>query len=179
MSRFFEVAKGFEHWDVQLPERSTSSSAGYDFVALRDVTVPSVFKTFYDQFDVDVEQSGDSFGVGLVYSRSPGSYKGTMVETGVKASMNEGEYLALFSRSSSFNKSGLMLANNVGIIDKDYFENPGNDGHIQFNFINFGFEDVDIKKGEKIGQGLFQQFQITENDAATGARLGGWGSTGN
>ena len=34
-----------------------------------------------------------------------------------------------------------------------------------------------LKKGEKIGQGIIKQYLTTEDDAATGDRLGGFGST--
>ena len=71
-----------------------------------------------------------------------------------------------------------MLANNYGVGDADYPDNPENDGHLQFNFINFGFEDVLIKKGERIGQILFVDHNVTDDDRAEGIRRGGWGSTG-
>ena len=35
-----------------------------------------------------------------------------------------------------------------------------------------------IKKGERIGQAIFQKFFITDDDQATGERLSGFGSTG-
>ena len=71
-----------------------------------------------------------------------------------------------------------MLANNYGVGDADYPDNPENDGHLQFNFINFGFEDVLIKKSERIGQILFVDHNVTDSDVATAKRLGGFGSTG-
>lgn len=40
MTRYFEVAKGFNKEDVVLPTRATVDSAGYDFVASEDVTIP-------------------------------------------------------------------------------------------------------------------------------------------
>ena len=65
----------------------------------------------------------------------------------------------------------------VGIIDKDYYGNPDNDGHIMFAFYNIKEEDVVIKKGEAIGQGIFQKFFAIDNDSAEGERVGGFGST--
>ena len=75
-------------------------------------------------------------------------------------------------------KKGMVLANSVGVIDSDYFENPDNDGHIMFAFYNFYPFDITINKGEKIGQGVFQKFMIADDDEADGDRLGGYGSTG-
>lgn len=40
MTRYFEVAEGFNKKDVVLPTRATVDSAGYDFVASEDVTIP-------------------------------------------------------------------------------------------------------------------------------------------
>lgn len=40
MTRYFEVAEGFNKEDVVLPTRSTTGSAGYDFTASEDVTIP-------------------------------------------------------------------------------------------------------------------------------------------
>lgn len=39
----FEIAKGFENKDINLPVRSTKGSAGYDFEAAEDIIIPSIF----------------------------------------------------------------------------------------------------------------------------------------
>jgi dUTP pyrophosphatase len=46
-----------------------------------------------------------------------------------------------------------------------------------FAFINTRSEDVLIKKGEAIGQGVFSKYLIADNDQAEGERTGGFGST--
>ena len=51
----------------------------------------------------------------------------------------------LVNRSSG-PKKGLVMANSVGIIDADYYENPDNDGHFMFAFFNIKSEDIEIKK---------------------------------
>ena len=53
-----------------------------------------------------------------------------LVPTGVKAYMQPGEVLYLYDRSSNPRKKGLVLINSVGVIDGDYYGNPGNEGHI-------------------------------------------------
>ena len=85
--------------------------------------------------------------------------------------------MMLCNRSSNPKKKGLVLANSVGIIDKDYYENPDNDGHIMFAFFNIKDEDVTIKKGEAIGQAIFQKYFTVDGDNAEGERIGGFGST--
>ena len=148
-SRGLEVAKGFEDKNINLPERKTKYSAGYDIEAAEDCVVPA-FK--------------------------PGMNP-TLIKTGIKAYMQDDEMLCLYNRSSNPKKKGLVMANSVGIIDKDYYGNPDNDGHIMFAFYNFKDTDTEIKKGECIGQGIFQKYLIADEDNAEGERQGGFGST--
>ena len=162
--RKFEVITQFKDKGINLPKRGTAFSAGYDFEAAETVTIPSIFKQ-YEEFK----------GLGDKQKAIP---EGTYVQTGIKVQMPEGQYLSLYSRSSNFNKLGLVLANSVGVGDQDYYNNPGNEGHLMFNFINYGFEDVVIQKGDRIGQGIFVDFYTTDDDAAEGERANGFGSTG-
>ena len=147
--RGFEVAKGFEDKGINLPVRKTKYSAGYDIEAAEDTVVPSFKK-----------------------GMNP-----TLIKTGIKAYMQDDEVLMLYNRSSNPKKKGLILANSVGVIDKDYYGNVDNDGHIMFAFYNIKDEDITIKKGEAIGQGVFQKYLVTDNDEADGERKGGFGST--
>ena len=147
--RGFEIAKGFEEKSINLPERKTKYSAGYDVEAAEDTIVPSFKK-----------------------GMAP-----TLIKTGIKAYMQEDEMLLLYNRSSNPKKKGLILANSVGVVDKDYYGNPDNDGHIMFAFYNIKDEDVEIKKGECIGQAIFQKYLVTDDDNAEGMRMGGFGST--
>ena len=78
--------------------------------------------------------------------------------TGIKAYMQPDEVLKLYNRSSMATKKGLMLSDNVAVIDADYYNNPTNEGEIGFMFYNFTSEIAIIKKGEKLGQGLFEKY---------------------
>ena len=69
------------------------------------------------------------------------------------------------------------MANSVGLIDSDYYGNEDNDGHFFFAYFNCSDHDIEIKKGDVIGQVVFTKFLITDNDSATGVRKGGFGST--
>ena len=71
-----------------------------------------------------------------------------------------------------------MLVNTTGIIDSDYYENPDNDGNIGFAFYNMSDVDVLIKAGERVLQGIFEKYLVTEDDDANEVRTGGTGSTG-
>ncbi|MNT51383.1 Deoxyuridine 5'-triphosphate nucleotidohydrolase [compost metagenome] len=91
--------------------------------------------------------------------------------------MQEDEVLILANRSSNPGKKGLVLSNSIGVIDQDYYENLDNDGHFMFAFWNFKEEDIILKKGEVIGQGIFQKYLMVDNDNSTQERIGGFGST--
>ena len=147
--RGFEIAKGFENAGINLPVRKTKYSAGYDIEAAEDTVIPSFKK-----------------------GMAP-----TLIKTGIKAYMQDNEYLMLVNRSSNPGKKGLVMANSVGIIDKDYYGNPDNDGHFMFAFYNFKEEDIEIKKGDCIGQAIFMPYLLADGDDAKGSRIGGFGST--
>jgi dUTP pyrophosphatase len=85
--------------------------------------------------------------------------------------------LQLSARSSLPLKHWLIVANGVGVIDGDYYDNPSNEGHIYFQLINLSPVPIVIKKGEKFGQGIFLNFGVTSDDKATEKRKGGFGST--
>ena len=65
------------------------------------------------------------------------------------------------------------------IIDADYYNNKDNEGEIFFQIINLSPYAIQIKKGDKIGQGIFLSYYKTDDDAAEGQRKGGLGSTSN
>lgn len=101
------------------------------------------------------------------------------VSTGVKAYMLDDEVLKIFPRSSMSFKKHLVLANSVGIIDKDYYNNPTNEGHIQILLLNTSDKDVCIEKHERIAQGIFEKYLVADvDDSLPIQRLGGFGSTG-
>lgn len=148
----FEKVKHIEE-DIKLPERSTEASAGYDFYAIEDITIPS---TSNEEEEFEVK----------------------LVRTGIKAQMPTDVVLNLYSRSSMAIKNGIILVNGVGVIDSDYYGNESNDGEIAFAYLNVTGKPYEIKKGDKIGQGVFQKYLVTTNDDAKGIRTGGVGSTG-
>lgn len=102
----------------------------------------------------------------------------TLIKTGMKAYMEDDDVLLLFNRSSNPKKKGLIVPNGVGVIDADYVDNPDNEGEIGGLFYNMLDEDVVLKAGDKMMQGVFVKYNITDNDNAEGERSGGFGSTG-
>ena len=146
--RGFEIAKGWEDKGIHIPERKTKYSAGYDVEAAEDVIIPSY---------------------------KPG-IKPTLIPTGLKAYCQNDEWYMLVNRSSG-PKKGFVMANSIGVIDADYYGNESNDGHFYFQYFNFQDHDIEVKKGDIIGQVIFQKYLTTDNDNAEGERTGGFGST--
>ncbi len=165
-NRGFEVCKGYEDKDIILPVRKTKKSVGYDIEAAEDTVIPSIWKIIFTNFTKLMHNDEEHDLI-----------KPTLIKTGIKAYFGEDEVLILANRSSHPGKKGLVLANSIGVIESDYYSNSDNDGHLLYAYYNFFPFDVTIKKHEPAGQAFFQHFLIADDDAATGERLGGFGST--
>ena len=100
------------------------------------------------------------------------------IPTGVKAYMQPDEVLMIYPRSSIGFKTNIRLSNTTGVIDSDYYNNPDNEGHMWIKFYNPTDEDYHIFIGDKIAQGIFTKFLVTDDDNADQDRTGGLGSTG-
>ena len=148
-TRGFEIVKEYENKDIHIPVRKTKFSAAYDIEAAEDVVLPSFQK----------------------------GMKPTLIPTGLKAYMQNDEVLLIVPRSSGPKKQGITFPHNVGVIDSDYYNNPDNEGHIFIQCINLKEEDVYIKKGEAVGQAIFQKYLIADEDTSDKIRMGGFGST--
>jgi len=144
--RGFEVVTAFLDKGINIPQRKTARSAGYDIESAEDVEVPPHGKK--------------------------------VIPTGLKAYMREDERLEIHIRSGISIKQSLSLLNDEGVIDADYYDNLDNEGHILVAFINHTDKAVQIKKGERIAQGIFSKYLLTDIDKANGKRSGGIGSTG-
>lgn len=164
--RGFEVVSSFQDQKINLPVRKTKNSVGYDFESAEDIVIPSMWKNMI-------------INIGKFFQGRPvfNEIKPTIVKTGVKAYFQENEALILANRSSNPVKKGLVLSNSIGIIEADYYNNLDNEGHMMFGFYNFFPFDVEIKKGDSIGQGFFINYLKVDNDISEGIRVGGWGST--
>lgn len=99
--------------------------------------------------------------------------------TDVKSYMLDDEVLSIHVRSSIGTKKDLMLKNTTGIIDSSYYENVSNDGNIGICLVNMGDKIQKIEKGERIAQGIFTKYLITDDDICLKLeRTGGFGSSG-
>lgn len=60
----------------------------------------------------------------------------------------------------------------------DYFGNVDNDGNIGVFLLNISDDIQYIYRGDRIAQGMFINFLITDDDNTDTERIGGFGSTG-
>ncbi len=107
---------------------------------------------------------------------APGEVR--LVPTGLVIQVPAGMFLGVFARSSTPLKKGLMVANGVGVVDSDYC---GPTDEIKVPTINITSSPVEIKRGDRIAQGILlpsPQIEWEEvSELATTSR-GGFGGTG-
>lgn len=176
MSMFEKVSK-FADVDIPLPVRKTSGAAGYDFAVAEDTIIPSYYQMAKEMEVFNKKQTGCmSLDEMSTFTKQYG-FKPTLVSTGMKCKLPSQLYLELSVRSSSPLKYWIIMANGVGIIDSDYYNNEDNEGEIFFQLINLSPFPIQLRKGDIIGQGIIKHYYRTENDIADGIRKGGFGST--
>lgn len=171
----FEVISKYKDAGLSLPSRGTADAAGYDFVVAEDTLVPSM-QDILCKLPAFIDNTYKTLDEVAALTKKYNA-KVTLVPTGMKCYLDEGQYLELSVRSSTPLKHWLVLGNGVGIIDRDYADNPTNEGAIYFQLINLSPYNILLRKGDKIGQGIIKNYQKTENDAAGAKRIGGFGST--
>lgn len=176
----FEIVEKYADEGINLPQRKTARSAGYDFEVAEDIIIPSYSSLYTSMVEIKYNTSETSQTVdleNLAAITKLTKAKPTLVPTGIKCQLNPDTYLELSVRSSCPLKYWLILANSVGIIDADYYNNPDNEGHIYFQMINLSPYDIQLHKGDIIGQGIIKPYLTTDDDKASGERTGGFGST--
>ena len=174
----FEVVKKYEDAGLALPERKTSGSAGYDLASAEDYIIPS-YRLMANEIEGLFQVADDEYLTleNMAQLTKETGFKPTLISTGMKCKLDPDTFLQLNIRSSSPLKYWLIMANSSGIIDSDYYNNPDNEGEIFLQIINLSPFNLQIKKGEIIGQGIIIPYLKTEDDNSTETRVGGFGST--
>ena len=101
-----------------------------------------------------------------------------LVPTGLVIAVPAGMFLAIFARSSTPLKRGLMVANGVGVVDSDY---AGPADEVKVAVINIRSTAVTVSRGERIAQGIFlpaPRATWIEVDELGAPSRGGFGATG-
>lgn len=178
MVKFEKVSKFINDNGFNLPKRGTANSAGYDLSVAEDIILPSFHSQLKEMMMIIPDYESACFTLDQMkrFVKENG-IKPTLVSTGVKCYLDEGCYLEISVRSSTPLKYWLVLANGVGIIDGDYVDNPDNEGEIFLQIINLSPFNIQLHKGDVIGQGIIKPYFLTDDDMAEGKRLGGFGST--
>jgi dUTP pyrophosphatase len=102
-----------------------------------------------------------------------------LVRTGLVIEVPTGYFLAIFARSSTPLKRGLMVANGVGVIDPDY---SGPNDEVMIQVMNVTESDVQIRRGDRLAQGIVLPAPRVSWDEVREIRevtRGGFGATGN
>ncbi len=106
-------------------------------------------------------------------------YETKLVPTGLKVQMEDNDVFLITVRSSIGIKRHMMLANNVGVIDADYYNNADNEGHIWIALTNLGDTTQEFEAGDRIAQGIFVGYKTLDEETVTDkVRESGIGSTG-
>src|SRR5688500_3895065 len=101
-----------------------------------------------------------------------------LVPTGLAVEVPVGMFLAIFARSSTPLKRGLMVANGVGVVDPDY---SGPSDEVKVAVLNFRNAPATLSPGERIAQGILLPaprvtwIEVEELEAPS---RGGFGATG-
>ena len=134
---------------IELPERKTKYSCGYDVRTPVTVLVAP--------------------GCSVVV---PTGIKVVMSEDEM-----ETWCLKLYARSSVGIKDKVVITNGTGLIDGD-FQFADNDGDMLIALTNMSDEIRKYKAGERVCQAVFEIYGVTSDDDASGERTSGVGSTG-
>ena len=151
--RFEKISKA--EWNKAMPEEL------YENIILpKRSTQNSAGYDFYAPYDLVIKPNEE-----------------VVIKTGIKSYMNSGEVLLIFVRSSLGFKYNVRLKNQVGVIDADYYNNSSNEGHIMVALKNEGTKELVVNTGDRLVQGVFINYLISDDDSASGSRVGGIGST--
>lgn len=160
VAQFSKVSQDIFMAGVQGVPHAALFGAYQDILLPKRATAGSAGYDFYVPYDIEIGQKQTA-----------------IIATGVRAKIQEGYMLALFPRSGLGFRYRMQLSNTVGIIDSDYYFSD-NEGHIMAKVYNgSGEESIVLKAGTAFMQGVFIPFGITVDDAASGVRNGGFGST--
>lgn len=134
---------------IKLPERKTEFSAGYDMVTPYPVVLhPNQRIT---------------------------------IPTGIKVYFEPEEaskwHLALYIRSSVGIKQQVVMSNQTGVIDADFYNSGDGEGGMLIALTNTGDHYRRFEAGDRVIQGIFLPHGIVDGDEVKNRRTGGVGST--
>lgn len=135
--------------NIKLPKQGTIGSAGMDFFAPCQITI------------------------------QPKCY--ALIPTGIRwvttnKDREKGFVLSMYPRSGMGFKTGIRMANTVGVIDETYCQS-NNEGHIMIKMYNPSSEPIVIEERKAFCQGIVTRYYICDGAESDVQRNGGFGST--
>ena len=118
------------------------------------------------------------FDLAAAHDLTIGAGQIALVRTGLVIEVPTGHCLAIFARSSTPLKRGLLVANGVGVIDPDY---SGPDDEVMIQLLNVTKEGVHVRRGDRLAQGIVLPTpRVTWQEVSEIRELtrGGFGATG-
>ena len=148
--RGFELVSKYNNETILMPKRATKKSACYDIF--------------------------NNTGNDIILQ--PGQLSNA-ISTKVKSYMLDDEVLMASVRSGHGFKYSVKLANSVGVIDCDYYNNEKNEGEIFIKLHNQGDKELVIKSNEAMAQFMFIKYLLADDDNFIDGdiRKDGFGST--
>lgn len=153
----------------------------YNDEMMDEEMIDKILKEIYDNIQLPKRSTIGSAGYDfrLPIAVDIGLNGNVKIPTGIRCKIDDGWVLKIYPRSGHGFKTGIHLANSVGIIDEDYYY-ANNEGHIMVKLVNDSVlaRQTNLAMGDAFCQGIFLPYGITVDDDADGVRTGGFGSTG-
>ena len=147
----------------------------FEMVTMTDQSLRNV----YDNIKLPTRGTSGSAGYDFVTPftiRLDAEHPVALIPTGIRVVLPKNKFLMIVPRSRLGFKTGMSLANTVGIIDSDYCH-ADNEGHIMAKLVR-GFSDLSLSPNERFMQGIILDYYTTDDDTVNATRKGGFGSTG-
>lgn len=176
MSKFIDLTKD---QDLQMPQRATPLSAGYDVRAAEDTIIPSMWQTIekISKMETPFETNLYTLEEQAAMVKRWG-LKPTLVPVKFAIELADNEYCMFVPRSGVATKNMLHIPNSPSTIDADYIQSD-NKGECFVPVYNLSPWNLVIKKGDRFAQAIISEYKITEDDAPLSVqRNGGFGSSG-
>lgn len=137
IAKFEKVSK--ETWMASMPSVFSEDEKDDIKTAAEKKEFREKYEKAYDEIKLPSRATPGSAGYDFFLPFSAitlGPGDGVVIPTGIKCSITDGYVLQLYPRSSHGIKHRISLANTVGIIDADYYNNESNEGHIMIALRN-------------------------------------------
>lgn len=183
VGKFYKVSKEQFMYDVRDNDTLYHAINSYIATSRGLFEFDELVEELYNTFKLPERKTSKSAGYDFSFpfpglTIKPG--QSVKIPTGIKVEISDNWFLAEVPRSSLGFKYRMQMDNTIGIIDADYFNNKGNEGHIFVKVHNDNKEgkDIILERNSAYCQGIFLPFGVTYDDNAGGERIGGIGSTG-